>query len=92
MWPADATPPPYTVGDTTHTAHEHFLPMLNLAQIILSAFYVLTYIVNHVFKTSYFIIVRWVGRLCAISFVKLPPGRRPQKMTGTCRRPTMLIM
>ena len=23
---ADATPPPYVAGDTTHTAHEHFIP------------------------------------------------------------------
>jgi len=39
------------VDDTTHTAHEHFLPTQSLAQIILSVFYALTYAVNHRFKT-----------------------------------------
>jgi len=41
---ACATPPSYMNGDTTHTAHEYFLPMLILGNIILSVFYIFIYI------------------------------------------------
>jgi len=39
----DTTLPPYLDDATTQTTHEHSLLQLNLAQIILCVFYILTY-------------------------------------------------
>jgi len=48
--PADTTTLNYKDGDTIYTAHGH--PSLRqLAQIILSIFYILTYIINLIFIT-----------------------------------------
>jgi hypothetical protein len=46
---------------------------VNLAQRILSIFYILMYIVNLRFKTKYFIFARGFGCLCNIFFIKARP-------------------
>lgn len=44
---------PYSDGDTKNT-HTALLTHINLAQIILSVFHILTDIVNHIFKNLIF--------------------------------------
>lgn len=58
--------------------------------IILSVFYIVSYIVNHVFRTEYFIFVHWFDCIFNTYFIKTPSWGWQQWVAETCRRFTMI--